>query len=466
MSTWNKVLLGFATCIVSINATSGTIEFYHQRYLDRQQPVTATLAQTIQEQYFQQLIDHHDPAKGMFNQRYYIDESFSSSDNSPVFFYICGEAACGKSSLAGEIRTFAEKYHAKMIALEHRYYGVSMPYHELSAENLKYLTTENALKDLARFQTQIIKDKHWTGKWVSFGGSYPGSLSAFYRLKYPEMVVGSLASSAPVKARENFEEYDAHVTKVAGESCANKMRAAVKEVEGALGNDQQYNQIKKMFHAEEIKDKTDFVSMIAELGAGAIQYGMHDKACALLETSKTPLEGYVAFSTYIMDLWGMKPKDLVFEGAMSTSADDYQASLGMRQWFYQTCTEYGYWQTANADPAKSIRSSLINLNYYHEGCKRLFGREMDAKVDAMNGNYYSQLLNEQVSNIFFTNGSDDPWSNLSLATENGNTANKNLAYFTIQGSAHCADLHTPNSIDSDSLKESRVRLDELIAQWI
>jgi len=61
---------------------------------------------------------------------------------------------------------------------------IVVSFRDLSIENLSYLSSEQALADLATFH-QYFNDKYQISeqtKWISFGGSYPGYSFSFLKL--------------------------------------------------------------------------------------------------------------------------------------------------------------------------------------------------------------------------------------------------------------------------------------------
>lgn len=73
---------------------------------------------------------------------------------------------------------------------------------DASMNNLKYLTSQQALADLDAFiQDQIAQ--HGYERVVLFGGFYGGSLASWYTAKYSS-VSGAVVSSAPVVAQVDF----------------------------------------------------------------------------------------------------------------------------------------------------------------------------------------------------------------------------------------------------------------------
>ena len=93
----------------------------------------------------------------------------------------------------------APEYGAMTVSVQHRYYGESMPFPEFGQDGdfkdlskTGYLTSEQALADVAQIITHIKETV--TGAQDSpvivFGGSYPGMLAAWARIKYPHLIDG------------------------------------------------------------------------------------------------------------------------------------------------------------------------------------------------------------------------------------------------------------------------------------
>ena len=104
----------------------------------------------------------------------------------PLFLYICGEGTCRKPSNTSFVVKLAQTFKGRVLALEHRFYGMSQPTDDWSTDNLKFLTPDQGLADLAQFAT--AKSEEFSAqygiphrRWITVGGSYPGAMSAWFR---------------------------------------------------------------------------------------------------------------------------------------------------------------------------------------------------------------------------------------------------------------------------------------------
>lgn len=147
------------------------------------------------------LLDHFSFVQNTtFPLRYLINEEYADSEESPILFYTGNE---GDIELFAQNTGFMWKAAVDLKAIvvfgEHRYYGKSLPFGNQSykdPQHLGYLSSEQALADYADLLTFL--NPHARRPVIAFGGSYGGMLAAWFRIKYPHLVTGALASSAPV----------------------------------------------------------------------------------------------------------------------------------------------------------------------------------------------------------------------------------------------------------------------------
>ena len=71
-------------------------------------------------------------------------------------------------------------------------------------------------------------------------------------------------------------------------------------------------------------------------------------------------------------------------------------------------------------------------------------------------------VNPDVDNVVFVHGTIDPWHAMGVLQDI--SAESPAIY--INGTSHCNDMYGDRSTDSEALTEARLRIGELVAQWV
>ncbi|XP_071702207.1 probable serine protease EDA2 [Rutidosis leptorrhynchoides] len=424
--------------------------------------------------WFNQTLDHFSPYDHRkFQQRYYeYLDNFRIPDG-PIFLVICGESACGGIS-NDYITVLAKKFEAAIVTLEHRYYGKSSPVESFTTENLKYLSSKQALFDLAAFRQYYqeslnlkLNRKKVDNPWFVFGISYAGALSAWFRLKFPHLTCGSLASSGVVHAILDFYQYDQQMGESTGPECKAILQEVTQLVENQL--DSNGEAIKNKFGAPTLKVDGDFMYYLADAAAVAIQYGNPDKLCTPMTNAKKAGDDLVdAYAKYVNEY---------YVGSFGVNIESYtqeylkKTSSGDRLWWFQVCTEVAYFQTAPAND--SIRSSKIDLRYHLDLCKNVFGEGIYPVVNSTNLYYGGTDI--AGSKIVFTNGSQDPWRH---ASKQVSSPNMPSYIVNCKNCGHGSDLrgcpqsplvpegNSKNCSNPDAVNKVRQQMIEQIDLWL
>ncbi|PNY00442.1 putative serine protease EDA2-like protein, partial [Trifolium pratense] len=146
----------------------------------------------------------------------------------------------------------AKKFGAAVVSLEHRYYGKSklLPYFTIMVD-------DNLVEVIVGVENP----------WFFFGGSYAGALSAWFRLKFPHLTCGSLASSAVVLAIQDFVEFDQQSGESVGPECKAVLQETTQLIETKLATNGKA--LRATFNANDLVIDGDFLSYLADAAVAA-----------------------------------------------------------------------------------------------------------------------------------------------------------------------------------------------------
>ncbi|KAF4447170.1 hypothetical protein F53441_9315 [Fusarium austroafricanum] len=396
-----------------------------------------------------------------FPLRYWFDAQHYR-EGGPVIILASGETS-------GEDRVpFLEHGILKMLAnatggvgviLEHRYYGTSFPVPDLKTKNMRFLSTEQALADTAYFAQHVkfpgLEKHNLTAPntpYIIYGGSYAGAFAAFTRKIYPDLFWGGISSSGVTEAIIDYWEYFEAARLFAPGDCAKVTQKLTQVIDNILlGNDkEQKKQLKIAFGLLGLRDD-DFANAISR-GIGGLQGNNWDPSSdssafgiycgsvstdAVLYASTRHLLPYVKkwlsshgdkndvkyltnrFLNYIGYIRSNVESDKSGNCQGKTLKECYSirgsynetkldnTSMG-RQWMYQTCTQWGYWQTGSGAPKDQLPmvSRLIDVEYSTIPCREQFNITTPPNVESINklGGW-----NFSYPRVAFIDGEYDPW---------------------------------------------------------
>ncbi|KAK3119786.1 hypothetical protein QOZ80_9AG0675150 [Eleusine coracana subsp. coracana] len=443
--------------------------------------------------WYTQRLDHFNVAPasyGTFQQRYLVNDTFWGGKNAPIFLYAGNEGDVELfANNTGFMWEVAPRFGAMLVFVEHRYYGASMPFGSAKAafkdaSTLGYLTTTQAIADLATLVLSLKANLSApVAPVLAFGGSYGGMLAAWMRLKYPHIVMGAVASSAPILSfyglADPYAFYDA-VTKdfkvAESENCYDVLRRSWDELDNALATDAGRAELNRKFKMCDGKVET-----IPDLLDTAVIYG----AMMDYPTSSgflTPLPAYPVLSmcraiddnptsssgadddvlSRVREAINVYYNHTGAAACFGAAEDDDPYGM-FSGWNWQAHTEMVLMTSAVRDGAVLPPSPFNLTELLDEGRNYTGLPPRPFWIETEFGGFdIANVLRRSASNILFFNGLRDPWSTGGVLKSISDSI---IALVEPQG-AHHVDLRFSNKDDPDWLKQVRRKETRIIARWL
>ncbi|KAH9839119.1 peptidase S28 [Rhodofomes roseus] len=436
--------------------------------------------------FFDQLIDHDNPSLGTFKQRYWHTWEFYETGG-PIILTTPGEGNAEgsedflvNSTIDGMI---AQELSGATIVLEHRYYGLSNPYNNLSVASLQYHTIQQAIDDLAYFAYNVKLPMPGgdnvtpdVAPWILIGGSYAGALTSFTKVNKPDVFYAAWSSSGVVESIVNYWGYFDIIRKHMPQNCSSDVQAVIGHIDDVFtsGNDTAITVIKDLFNMS-LTHLDDFASALQNpiwewqglQPSSDLSDSLFFPFCDALEVKdnqtappegwglENALNAWAGFwqETYYPYFCGDEDAETCFGTYNASSAyyTDLAVNNADRSWNWIVCNQMGFNQDGAPDGVPTIVSRLIQPDYWERQCVLMFPEAFSSpptpRVNETNAAYQGWFVKSD--RLFFANGERDPWRDVTISADGTDFKSTSTQPIVMGDGFHCSDMFAPNGeVDS------------------
>jgi len=440
--------------------------------------------------------DHFDGSNiATWQQAFYVNDSFwTPGSDAPVFLCVGGEGppldgtAVVRSVHCNVAVEMLPETHALMFALEHRYYGCwnasACPVANLSAPGaLRFHSSRQALADIAGFVEYAAGAYGLAArnKWVTWGGSYPGMLAGWARLKFPHLVHAAVSSSAPVRAELDMRGYNdvtaaayavSHERVGGSPACRDAIARGHAQIGVMFGTADGRAALATDFGGEadaysSLEQQRDFAGEgVADFPAQANDPTCEEPMCNIAHICTAMTNSSI----------GDEVKRLAFVRKMQSSGRSWELLTtrdsrvepapgydGGLLWGWQTCAEFGFYQTCETGSACFYTQGLSDLESEMSFCAAQFGISKDAVAENIRySNTYYGADRPEGTRVLYVNGEVDPWRANSITTQ----FSTRLPVLSVDGASHHAWTHPSDPSDQVSVQQARVEIRRTVQQFL
>ncbi|KAL7508256.1 hypothetical protein ACHAXN_005317 [Cyclotella atomus] len=401
--------------------------------------------------------------------------------------------------------------------------------------DLTYLSSRQAVRDVITFiQSPQILSAHYLStkddndgvQWITFGGSYPGMLSTWSRLLHPSIIHGAVGNSAPVQAELDFPQYYNHAGRDlgheeigGGEECRRIFVDGHEEIVDLLegnasipdgGDAIEY--IAQLFNvcggADALGDSQRNVEILIGDGVIRVPSQENDPSCEkelcnieklcnaiITESKSNPEKSPMHILATINNLKnGDECSDADWQDYIDYYSNPNPMNANDRSWLYQTCTEFGFYQTCNSDSDCPYAKGYHEVDRDLELCQKVFGISpedvrtsiqstleyyggwnLTPSAEAMEGAVPASgprnlLINGGINadtndqRILFVNGDVDPWSELAVSEQRGVSNDDEV--ISVPGASHHFWTHKIKESDGDAIVDAREQIYNVVSSWL
>ncbi|WRX32245.1 Peptidase S28 - like 5 [Theobroma cacao] len=481
-SQWLRLIIMIVSMAVTaahfkiprLSPTLGTI-------LEQPEILSAPVSEDLRTFYYTQTLDHfnYNPESyTTFQQRYVMNSKYWGGANvsAPILAYLGAESPLdGTPAAIGFLNDNAIRFKALIVYIEHRYYGKSIPFGSReeafqNASTLGYFNSAQAIADYAAIIMHIKKKLQARySPVIVIGGSYGGMLASWFRLKYPHVALGALASSAPILY---FDEiplqpeggYYSVVTKdfrEASETCYQTIQKSWSEINRVASKPHGLSTLSKKFKTcYPLTSSSELKSFLRLMYAYAAQYNRPPRYPVSVVCGG--IDG-ASFGSQDDILTKIFSGVVAYYGNRSCYVNpETNASETEIGWSWQRCSEMVI--PIGIGNGTMLEASPFNLTSFIKQCESFYGVPSRPHwvTSYYGGHDIKLILHRFGSNIIFSNGLRDPYSSGGVLE---NISNSILAVSTVNGS-HCLDILAERETDPEWLIRQRKIEVKIIKGWI